>query len=216
MAPLPLAFMMPETEPGPPFAAGRTPVTPVVSGRPVAFVSVTDDGVPRSSRLGSREGRCRFRQKLLRAVAQKWSQRMRQGCYSEDATRLVNVPDEFSPIFAPRGRSLLMAYAGTAISLSTTGKRFSYIFSHQNILPFVPIAVSDNEIRHYYPSYVIFVPVAFQFPLARTRLVLLLEACQPLPINDKKLLSRIQDCRIEVESERRADSLRDFYFAICV
>ena len=30
----------------PPLAIGRTPVTPVVSGSPVAFVSVTDDGVP--------------------------------------------------------------------------------------------------------------------------------------------------------------------------
>ena len=34
-------------EPVPPFATGRVPVTPVVRGRPVAFVSVTDVGVPR-------------------------------------------------------------------------------------------------------------------------------------------------------------------------
>jgi hypothetical protein len=32
--------------PVPPFAVGRIPVTPVVSGRPVALVSVPDDGVP--------------------------------------------------------------------------------------------------------------------------------------------------------------------------
>ena len=32
--------------PVPPFAAGSVPVTPVVSGRPVALVSVTDAGVP--------------------------------------------------------------------------------------------------------------------------------------------------------------------------
>lgn len=31
----------------PPLAIANVPVTPVVSGRPVAFVSVTDDGVPR-------------------------------------------------------------------------------------------------------------------------------------------------------------------------
>jgi hypothetical protein len=31
----------------PPLAIGRTPVTPVVSGKPVAFVSVADCGVPR-------------------------------------------------------------------------------------------------------------------------------------------------------------------------
>src|ERR1700733_1980843 len=31
----------------PPFATGSTPVMPVVSGNPVAFVSVTADGVPR-------------------------------------------------------------------------------------------------------------------------------------------------------------------------
>jgi len=30
----------------PPLAIGSVPVTPVASGRPVAFVSVTDDGVP--------------------------------------------------------------------------------------------------------------------------------------------------------------------------
>lgn len=32
--------------PVPPFATGKVPVTPVVSGSPVAFVSVADDGVP--------------------------------------------------------------------------------------------------------------------------------------------------------------------------
>jgi len=32
--------------PVPPLATGKVPVTPVVSGRPVAFVSVADDGVP--------------------------------------------------------------------------------------------------------------------------------------------------------------------------
>ena len=39
---MPLAF------PVPPLAAGRVPVTPVVSGKPVAFVSVTDVGVPKT------------------------------------------------------------------------------------------------------------------------------------------------------------------------
>ena len=34
-------------EPVPPFATGRVPVTPVVSGRPVAFVSVPEVGVPK-------------------------------------------------------------------------------------------------------------------------------------------------------------------------
>ena len=33
--------------PVPPFAMGRTPVTPVVRGSPVALVSVILDGVPR-------------------------------------------------------------------------------------------------------------------------------------------------------------------------
>ena len=33
--------------PVPPLAIGRMPVTPVVNGRPVAFVRVTADGVPR-------------------------------------------------------------------------------------------------------------------------------------------------------------------------
>src|SRR5215472_977399 len=32
--------------PVPPLAAGRIPVTPVVSGKPVRFVAVPDDGVP--------------------------------------------------------------------------------------------------------------------------------------------------------------------------
>ena len=31
----------------PPFATGKMPVTPVVSGKPVALVSVAADGVPR-------------------------------------------------------------------------------------------------------------------------------------------------------------------------
>jgi len=31
----------------PPFAIGSVPVTPVVKGKPVAFVSVTDVGVPK-------------------------------------------------------------------------------------------------------------------------------------------------------------------------
>jgi hypothetical protein len=30
----------------PPFAIGNVPVTPVVNGRPVAFVNTPDDGVP--------------------------------------------------------------------------------------------------------------------------------------------------------------------------
>lgn len=34
--------------PVPPFATGRVPVTPVASGRPVAFVSVALDGVPKA------------------------------------------------------------------------------------------------------------------------------------------------------------------------
>jgi hypothetical protein len=33
--------------PVPPFATGNVPVTPVLSGKPVAFVSVAADGVPR-------------------------------------------------------------------------------------------------------------------------------------------------------------------------
>jgi hypothetical protein len=32
----------------PPFAIGRVPVTPVVKGKPVALVSVPDEGVPRA------------------------------------------------------------------------------------------------------------------------------------------------------------------------
>ena len=32
----------------PPFATGRVPVTPVVSGSPVRFVATPDDGVPRA------------------------------------------------------------------------------------------------------------------------------------------------------------------------
>ena len=32
----------------PPFAIGNTPVTPVVKGRPVPFVSVTEVGVPKT------------------------------------------------------------------------------------------------------------------------------------------------------------------------
>ena len=39
--------MLPPTEaPVPPFASGNTPVTPVVNGKPVAFVRVPDAGVP--------------------------------------------------------------------------------------------------------------------------------------------------------------------------
>ena len=34
--------------PVPPFATGNRPVTPVVSGRPVKFVAVPLDGVPRA------------------------------------------------------------------------------------------------------------------------------------------------------------------------
>ena len=34
--------------PVPPFATGKVPVTPVVKGRPVPFVSVTEVGVPRT------------------------------------------------------------------------------------------------------------------------------------------------------------------------
>jgi len=37
--------------PVPPLAAGRMPVTPVVNGRPVALVSVPEDGVPRAPPL---------------------------------------------------------------------------------------------------------------------------------------------------------------------
>ncbi len=45
---VPLPRRMPDkvVEPVPPFATGNVPVTPVVSGSPVAFVSVPDDGVP--------------------------------------------------------------------------------------------------------------------------------------------------------------------------
>ena len=35
----------------PPFAMGSVPVTPVVKGKPVAFVSVPDDGVPKAPPL---------------------------------------------------------------------------------------------------------------------------------------------------------------------
>jgi hypothetical protein len=34
--------------PVPPFATGRTPVTPVVRGNPVKFVAVPEDGVPKA------------------------------------------------------------------------------------------------------------------------------------------------------------------------
>jgi len=34
--------------PVPPFVTGRVPVTPVVSGRPEALVSVIDDGIPKA------------------------------------------------------------------------------------------------------------------------------------------------------------------------
>ena len=39
----------------PPFATGSVPVTPVVSGRPVAFVKVPDDGVPNTPPLTTGE-----------------------------------------------------------------------------------------------------------------------------------------------------------------
>ena len=38
---------VPLTFPVPPLATGKIPVTPVVNGRPVAFVSVADVGVPK-------------------------------------------------------------------------------------------------------------------------------------------------------------------------
>ena len=43
--------------PVPPLATGSVPVTPVVNGKPVAFVSVTDEGVPRTgvTRVGEVE-----------------------------------------------------------------------------------------------------------------------------------------------------------------
>lgn len=50
-APVPLAMTTPAVSvatPVPPFATGRIPVTPVVSGKPVQLVSVPDDGVPRT------------------------------------------------------------------------------------------------------------------------------------------------------------------------
>jgi hypothetical protein len=40
-------FVVNELKLVPPFAVGRTPVTPVVSGNPVPLVSVIADGVPR-------------------------------------------------------------------------------------------------------------------------------------------------------------------------
>jgi hypothetical protein len=45
----PLPFTNPEIEdtPVPPLVTGRIPVTPLVSGNPVAFVKTTADGVPR-------------------------------------------------------------------------------------------------------------------------------------------------------------------------
>jgi hypothetical protein len=44
--PLPFAFKIPFIVPAPPFAAGRTPVTPVVKGKPVTFVATIAEGVP--------------------------------------------------------------------------------------------------------------------------------------------------------------------------
>ena len=46
---VPLPNSQPESvvAPVPPLATGNVPVTPVVRGRPVAFVSVTAEGVPR-------------------------------------------------------------------------------------------------------------------------------------------------------------------------
>jgi hypothetical protein len=41
--------------PVPPFSTGRVPATPVVSGRPVAFVKVPDDGVPNTPPLTTGE-----------------------------------------------------------------------------------------------------------------------------------------------------------------
>ncbi|MBK8570432.1 MAG: hypothetical protein IPN81_11035, partial [Nitrosomonadales bacterium] len=42
---LPLPVLV--VTPVPPFATGKVPVTPVVSGKPVVFVSTPADGVPR-------------------------------------------------------------------------------------------------------------------------------------------------------------------------
>ena len=47
-APLSSAPDVNDVAPVPPFATGKVPVTPVVNGRPVAFVNVADDGVPRA------------------------------------------------------------------------------------------------------------------------------------------------------------------------
>ena len=43
-----VSVFVPLLTPVPPFAAGRIPVTPVVSGNPVAFVSTKADGVPKA------------------------------------------------------------------------------------------------------------------------------------------------------------------------
>ena len=46
--PASVRVLVPLLTPVPPFAAGRIPVTPVVSGNPVAFVSTKADGVPKA------------------------------------------------------------------------------------------------------------------------------------------------------------------------
>lgn len=47
LVPLPLTIPVSVVAPVPPLATGSVPVTPVERGRPVAFVSVAADGVPR-------------------------------------------------------------------------------------------------------------------------------------------------------------------------
>ena len=44
--PLPTRYPVNVDAPVPPFATGRTPVTPVVNGKPVAFDNTAEDGVP--------------------------------------------------------------------------------------------------------------------------------------------------------------------------
>jgi hypothetical protein len=48
LVPEPFTYPVNVVAPVPPLLTGRVPVTPVVSGNPVAFVSVADVGVPRT------------------------------------------------------------------------------------------------------------------------------------------------------------------------
>ena len=51
LVPFPFNTPVSVDAPVPPFPTGKVPVTPVVKGSPVAFVSVADAGVPRAIAL---------------------------------------------------------------------------------------------------------------------------------------------------------------------